>query len=91
MLGQATSSSTRIWILEDTIWEGSARHPDDVVTCPNATQSFEIFQVSFTDVKRSDSIDRSDARSSRPDVVLFWEEYRYFGKAVVEDRPDAAK
>jgi hypothetical protein len=32
-----------------------------------------------------------DARSSRPDAVLFWEEYHYSGKAVAEDRLDATK
>jgi hypothetical protein len=83
-LGQATPSSTRSWISEDTIWEGSARRPD-------ATQFSRIFWVSFTDAKRSDSVDRPDARSSRPDTVLFWEELRYSGKVVTEYRPYAAK
>jgi len=41
--------------------------------------------------ERSDSNDRSDARSSRLDTVFFWKEYRYSGKAVVEDRSDSAK
>jgi hypothetical protein len=41
-------------------------------------------------VERSDSEDCPDARPSRPDVVLFWEESRYFGKAVAEDRLDKA-
>jgi len=91
MLGQATLSFTWIWISEDTIWEGSARRPDDVATRSDATQCSRIFWVSFTDMERSDSIDRPNARSSRPDAVLFWEEYRYSGKAVVEDLPDIAK
>jgi hypothetical protein len=39
-------------------------------------------------VKRSDSEDRLDARVSRLDMVLFWEESRYSRKAVAEDSPD---
>jgi hypothetical protein len=62
-----------------------------VATRLDAIQCFIIFRVSFTDAERSDSIDRSDARSSRRDAVLFWEELRYSGKVVAEDRPDAAK
>jgi hypothetical protein len=88
-LGQATSSSTRSWISNDTIWEGSARCLDDVATLPDATQYSRIFQVSFTDAEMSDSINRSDARSSCPNAVQFWDEYRYSGKAVAEDHPDA--
>jgi hypothetical protein len=42
-------------------------------------------------MKRSDSVDRPDARSSHPDAVMFWEELRYFGKAVTEDRQDATR
>jgi hypothetical protein len=87
MRGQATPSSTWIWISE----EGSARHPNDVATRPDAIQCSRIFQVSFTDAERSDSFDRPDARSSRSDAVLFWEELRYSGKAVLEDHPDVAK
>jgi hypothetical protein len=34
--------------------------------------------------------DRLDARASRPDVVLFWEESRYSGKVITKDRPDKA-
>jgi len=61
-----------------------------VATSPDATLCSRIFRVSFTDPKRSDSEDHPDARSSCPDVVLFWEELCYSGKAVVEDRPDEA-
>jgi len=35
------------------------------------------------------NVERSDSED-RPDVVLFWEESRYFGKAVAEDRLDKA-
>jgi hypothetical protein len=90
-LCQATPSSTQIKNSEDTNWEGSARCPNNVATCSNATQCSRIFRVSFTDAERNDSVDRPDARSSRPDVVLYWEELHYSGKAVAEDRPDAAK
>jgi hypothetical protein len=37
--------------------------------------------------ERIDSEDHPRARSSCPDVVLFWEESRYSGKAVAKDRP----
>jgi hypothetical protein len=90
-LGQATPSSTRSWISDDTIWKGSAKRPDNVPTHADATQCSRIFWVSFTDSKRSDNIDRPDAWSRRSDAVLFWEELRYFRKAVAEDLPDAAK
>jgi len=62
-----------------------------VRTLPSVPEYSEIFWVSFTDAESSDSIDSPDARSSRSDAVLFWEEYRYSGKAVAEDRLDAAK
>jgi hypothetical protein len=62
-----------------------------VATRLDTTQCSQIFRVSFTDAEMSDNINRPDARSSRLDVVLFWEELRYFGKAIAEDRPDAAK
>jgi len=62
-----------------------------MATRPDTILCSRIFQVSITDAERSDSIDRPDARSSRRDVVLFWEELRYSRKAVVEDNPDTAK
>jgi hypothetical protein len=85
------SSSTWSWISNEPIWEGSARLPNNVATRPDATQCSRIFQVSFTDAERSDSIDRPNARSSRPNVVLFCEELGYSRMLVTEDRPDAAK
>lgn len=90
-LGQATPSSTSSWISNDTIWEGLARLPDDVATSLDATQCSKIFWVSFMDAELSDSIVCPNSRSSLLDAVLFWEELCYFGKAVAEDRPDAAK
>jgi len=80
MLGQATPSLTRSSISFDIIWEVSAKRSDDVATRLDATQCSRIFWVSFT-----------DARPSRPDLVLFWEGLRYSGMAVVEDRPDKVK
>jgi hypothetical protein len=89
-LGQATTSFTRSWISVGTAWEVYTRCPEDVATRPDANQRFRKFQVSFTDAKRSDNEDR-------PDMVLLWEESRYFGKTVAEDyleeanfRPDAS-
>jgi hypothetical protein len=77
-----TPSLTRSWISVDTISEVSARRLDNVTTCPDATLRPRIFRVSFTDAKQSDNEDRPDARPSRLDVVLFWEELLYFGKVV---------
>jgi hypothetical protein len=62
-----------------------------VVTCPDATKCSKIFWVSFTDAEMSNSIDHLDARSIRPDAVLFWEELRYSRKAVEVDHPDEGK
>jgi hypothetical protein len=90
-LGQATLSSTRSWISNDTIWEGFARRLDDVATSLDATQCSRIFEVSFTDAERSDNIDRPDSQSICLDAVLFWEKLRYSGKAVTKDRPDVTR
>jgi hypothetical protein len=38
----------------------------------------------------SDNEDRLDARPSRLDVDLLWEESRYSGKAITEDRLNEA-
>jgi hypothetical protein len=46
-LGQASPISTRSWILAvDTVWEVSARRPDDVATRPDAVPLFKIFRTS---------------------------------------------
>jgi len=90
-LGQATPSLTWSWISVDTIWEVSAIRPNDVVTYLDATQCFRIIWVSFTDAERSDNENRPDARSSRLNMVLFWEELLYSRKAVTEDCLDDGK
>jgi hypothetical protein len=43
-LGQATPSSTRSWISVDTVWEVSARRPDDVATRPDLPSVSEYFE-----------------------------------------------
>jgi hypothetical protein len=45
-LGQASPISTWSWISVDTVWEVSARRPDDVATRPDDVQHFKIFQCS---------------------------------------------
>jgi len=62
-----------------------------VATRLDATQCSRIFWASFTNAKMSDSEDHLDAQSSRPDAVLFWEDLRYSGKLVAEDRLNAAQ
>jgi hypothetical protein len=53
-----------------------------VATHSESTQRFKIFRVSFTNAERTDSEDLLDARPSRPDMVLFWEDVR----AILETR-----
>jgi hypothetical protein len=89
-LGQASPISTQSWILAvDTVWEVSARRLDNVTTRPDDVQHSRIFRVSFTSAQWRYSEDCPDARPSRLNVDLLWEELRYFGKPVAVDRPDA--
>jgi hypothetical protein len=82
-LGQASLISTWNWISAvDTVWEVSARRPDDVATRLDDVQHSRILWVSFTSSERRYSEDRSD-------VDLLWEELPYFVKAVAVDRSDA--
>jgi hypothetical protein len=71
-LGQASLISTQSWISVDTIRKVSVRRPNGMATRPDATQRSRIFQVSFTNVEMSDNENHSDARPSRPDMVLLW-------------------
>jgi hypothetical protein len=74
-LGQASSISTRSWILAvDIVWEVFARRPDDVATCPDDVQYFRVPFEREKDFRE----DCPDTRSSRPDVNLIKIELRCF-------------
>jgi hypothetical protein len=79
-LGQASPIFTRSWISVDTVWEVSARHPDDVATRLGTVQHFKILWTSFSSVERSYSKDRPDAQPSRPDVDMLWKDLCYSGR-----------
>jgi hypothetical protein len=88
-LRQASPICTQSWIsIVDTVWEVSARRPDDVATRPDDVQHSRIFQVSFTTAERRYSQDCLDTQLSHPDVDLIRIELCYFRKAVAVNRPN---
>jgi len=70
--------STRRWISEvDTVWEVSARLPDDVETVWKMSSISEYSRISF-ECEKDFSEDRPDARSSRLEVNPLKIELRCF-------------